>query len=277
MMEWAPSKREAEPDSAPPDRSKAQRTEQGKGRPGPLAPSNKPHSRKAGGKGRHTHGPHHTHMIKALARLALQQETALKIETRLQLGPVCPAWQSGTSPTTLCGRAKMEEDPGGGAHHHSASHNAVRLPDPDATHRAERHRERRIDPIPEEGGRDEVAEGRTLVLPKVSPALGSLVVDETAAAHQAAGSIVECAAADNAALHDTSIPRNQAPHGQHDRNHHLPTRCFQPHRWTSESVGVPGDNDGPDGATSHWTSAPTRLAQAITSCRACAQTLADCS
>ena len=98
-------------------------------------------------------------------------------------------------------------------------------------------------------------------------------MDETkvsAAAHQVAGSTVECATADNAALHDTSIPCNQAPHGQHDRNHHLPTRCFQPHRRTSESVGVPRDNDGPYGITSHWTSAPTRLAQAVTGCRACA-------
>ena len=114
------------------------------------------------------------------------------------------------------------------------------------------------------------------MLPKVVPSTrepGSGRDQVSAAAHQAAGSIVECATADNAALHDTSIPRNQAPHGQHDRNHHLPTRCCQPHRRTSESVGVPGDNDGPDGVTSHWTSAPTRLAQAITSCRACATSI----
>ena len=63
----------------PSDRSKAQRTEQGKGRTGSQAPSNKPHWRRAGGKGRHADGPQQTNMIKALARLALQQETALKI------------------------------------------------------------------------------------------------------------------------------------------------------------------------------------------------------
>ena len=37
-MEWAPTKREAEPSSAPSDRSKASRTEQGKGRPWQPAP-----------------------------------------------------------------------------------------------------------------------------------------------------------------------------------------------------------------------------------------------
>ena len=45
-MEWAPTKREAEPSSAPSDRSKASRTEQGKGRPWQPAPTNKPHWRK---------------------------------------------------------------------------------------------------------------------------------------------------------------------------------------------------------------------------------------
>ena len=57
----------------------SKRTELGKGRPGSQAPSTKPPWRRAGGKGRRTDGPHQTHMIKALARLALQQETALKI------------------------------------------------------------------------------------------------------------------------------------------------------------------------------------------------------
>ena len=78
-MEWAPTKREAEPSSAPSDRSKASRTEQGKGRPWQPAPTNKPPWRKGGGKGRHSDGPNLTYLIKALARLALQQETALKI------------------------------------------------------------------------------------------------------------------------------------------------------------------------------------------------------
>ena len=78
-MEWAPTKREAEPSSAPSDRSKASRTEQGKGRPWQPAPTNKPPWRKGGGRGRHSDGPNLTYLIKALARLALQQETALKI------------------------------------------------------------------------------------------------------------------------------------------------------------------------------------------------------
>ena len=79
MMDWATSKREAERDPAPSDRSKAPRTEQGKGRPGHTGPSNKQHWRRAGGKGRHTEDSHSSHLVKALARLALQQETALKI------------------------------------------------------------------------------------------------------------------------------------------------------------------------------------------------------
>ena len=80
MMDWAPSKREAEQDSAPSDRSKAQRTEQGKGRTESRA-----HWRRAGGKGRRADGPRQTNMIKALARLALQQETALNYSGPLPL------------------------------------------------------------------------------------------------------------------------------------------------------------------------------------------------
>ncbi|CAE7267840.1 unnamed protein product [Symbiodinium sp. CCMP2592] len=79
LMDWAPTKREAEPSSAPPDRSKAQRTEQGKGRPWQSASAGRPPWRKGGVKGRHNDGPNLTYLIKALARLALQQETALKI------------------------------------------------------------------------------------------------------------------------------------------------------------------------------------------------------
>ena len=78
-MDWAPVKREAEEETAPANRGKAPRTEQGKGGPAPQVHSNKPPWRKAGGKGRHVEGPHQTQMIKALARLALQQDTALKI------------------------------------------------------------------------------------------------------------------------------------------------------------------------------------------------------
>ena len=73
-MDWAPVKREAEGETAPANRGKAPRTEQGKGGPGPQVYSNKPPWRRAGGKGRHTEGPQQTQMIKALARLALQQE-----------------------------------------------------------------------------------------------------------------------------------------------------------------------------------------------------------
>ena len=51
----------------------------GQGTPRITGPSNRPPWRRAGGKGRHADGPHQTQMIKALARLALQQETALKI------------------------------------------------------------------------------------------------------------------------------------------------------------------------------------------------------
>ena len=51
----------------------------GKGTPGHTGPSNKQHWRRAGGKGRHTEDSHPNHLVKALARLALQQETALKI------------------------------------------------------------------------------------------------------------------------------------------------------------------------------------------------------
>ena len=61
-MEWAPTKREAE-------RSKA------RGARG----SRPPQTDHPGGKGRHSDGPNLTYLMKALARLALQQETAIKI------------------------------------------------------------------------------------------------------------------------------------------------------------------------------------------------------
>ena len=117
-----------------------------------------------------------------------------------------------------------------------------------------------------------MAEGRPLVLPKVVPGSrepGGGRDKATATAHQAAGSSDGCAAACHAAPHDTSIPCNQAPHEQHDRSHHLPARYLQPHDRTSESVGVSRDPDGTDGTASHWTPTPQRLAQTITSCRAC--------
>ncbi|CAE7226209.1 unnamed protein product, partial [Symbiodinium natans] len=80
LMEWAPTmKREAEPESAPAERGKVPKTEQGKGRPRQPAPPSKQHWRKGGGKGRGHETPNLTYLIKALARLALQQETALKI------------------------------------------------------------------------------------------------------------------------------------------------------------------------------------------------------
>ena len=48
-------------------------------RQGAPVAANKPPWRKGGGKGRHSDGPNLTYLIKALARLALQQETAIKI------------------------------------------------------------------------------------------------------------------------------------------------------------------------------------------------------
>eukprot|EP00439_Symbiodinium_sp_Y106_P030291 s3273_g3.t1 len=77
VMKWSATKREAEPDSAPSERSKASRTEQGKGRPWNPAPGNKQRWRKGGGKGQNTENPNITYLVKALARLALQQETAI--------------------------------------------------------------------------------------------------------------------------------------------------------------------------------------------------------
>ncbi|CAE7314010.1 TRPT1, partial [Symbiodinium sp. CCMP2592] len=110
-MDWQPVKREAEPNSAPADRSKASRTELGKGRPWQLAPTNKQPWRKGGGKGRFSEGPNLNYLIKALARLALQQETALKI-LRQDYSWVLFVQPGNQGPLPLL-FAEMEEDIGG--------------------------------------------------------------------------------------------------------------------------------------------------------------------
>ena len=162
MMDWAPCKREAEQDSAPSDRSKAQRRSRAREELD-RRESNKPHWRRAGWPptDQHDQSPGETSTPAG--------DSAQDTETGLQMGAVCTTWESGASPIALRGRAKMEEDPGEGTHHDGAADNAVRMPDPDASHWAEGHWGRGIDPIPEEGGGHEVAEGRPLVLPEVVP------------------------------------------------------------------------------------------------------------
>ena len=78
-MDWTNPKREAEEGTAPQERGNPLRTEQGKGKPWQPAPTNRPPWHKGRGKGRTPDGPNLNYLIKALARLALQQETALKI------------------------------------------------------------------------------------------------------------------------------------------------------------------------------------------------------
>ena len=73
-MAWAPTKREAEP---PPLPIAARPRERSKARG--ARGSRPPQTDHPGGKGRHSDGPNLTYLMKALARLALQQETAIKI------------------------------------------------------------------------------------------------------------------------------------------------------------------------------------------------------
>ena len=123
-MDWAPVKREADGETAPANRGKAPRTEQGK-ETLTCRPTQASHP---GGKGRHADGPHQTQMIKALARLALQHETALKILRQdyswvlfVQPGIKDPSHYS------LCGSPKVEEGSGGEHNNNDAQNGAVRL------------------------------------------------------------------------------------------------------------------------------------------------------
>ena len=230
MMDWAPSKREAEQEGAPSDRSKAPRTRTARisGKQATLAQS----------------------WRKGAPR-------RLRSSRRQQLGTVCPTWHL---PLLFAAAQKWKKT----------------LEKGRTTTALRTALFGRLIQMLHTGLKDIGGKGSTPFQKKAeemkwlkdghwcyqkwSPALGSLVVDETtAAAHQAAGSAAGRATARHAAPHDTSIPCNQAPHGQHDRSHHLPTRCLQPHGRTSDSMGVSRDNDGPDGTASHWTPTPPRL------------------
>ena len=166
-MDWAPVKREAEGETAPANRGKAPRTEQGKGGPGPQVHSSKPPWRRAGGKGRHAEGPQQTQMIKALT---IQQETALKIlrQDYSWVLFVQPRNQ-GPLPMLYAAAQKWKKAQEGKHHNHYTQNSAVWLFDSDASCGTQGHRERGARPFPEKSGGDEMAEGWPLELSKVVP------------------------------------------------------------------------------------------------------------
>ena len=88
------------------------------------------------------------------------------------------------------------------------------------------------------------------------------------AAHQAHGSAHGSAAITHAAPHDTSVSCDQAPHGEHDRRHGLPTGYLQSYLRAPASVGMLRGDDGSNGAAGHWAPTSERHAQAVTGCRA---------
>ena len=232
-MDWAPVKREAEGETAPANRGKAPQNRAREALAHRFTPANHP-----GGKGRHAEGPHQTQMIKALARLALQQETALK----LQLGPVCPTGEPRTTPGAPRGSPKVEEGPGGEHHNYYTQNSAVWLFDSDASCGTQGHRERGTCPFPEKSGGDEMAEGWPLELSKVVPCTrepGGGRSQGPSATHQVYRGDHGSAAVDHAAPHDTSVSCHQARHGEHDRHCDLPAGYFQPHLRTPASMGMP--------------------------------------
>ena len=193
-------------------------------------------------------------------------------ETGLQLGAVRSTWKSGPGSTPLRCSAEMEESSGGGHHHNGAAHLVAWVSHPDAAHGAEGHRRRNDDPVPKEGGGDEMAEGRTMVLPEMAPCTrepGRGRDKGPAEARQADGDNAGSAAPDHAALHGPPFPRDQAP----DRDHHVPARCVQQNPWAPKGMGVPGNDDRPDSSSSHRTTAQTRFSQAVTGCGACATSI----
>ena len=271
-MDWAAVKREAEGEMAPANRGKAPRTEQGKGGPDSQAHSGKPPWRRAGGKGRHADGPHQTQMIKALARLALQQQAALKI-LRQHYSWVLFVQPRNQGPLPLLYAAAQKWKK---AQEENTTTTTLRtalfgcllqmlhtgLKDIGSEVSA---------PFPEKGGGDEMVEGRPLELPKVVPCTrepGSGRSTGPSTTHQASGSDRGSAAIAHAAPHDTSVSCYQAPHGEHDRRYDLPAGYLQPHLRTPASVGMLRDNDGPHGSAGHRTPASEGHAQAVTGCRA---------
>ena len=260
-MDWAPVKREAEGETAPANRGKAPRTEQGKGGPGPQVHSNKPPWRRAGGKGRHAEGPHHTPT----------GDRTQDSPPGLQLGPVCPTGEPRTTPNALCSSPKVEESSRGEHNNHDAQNSAVWLLDPDASCGTQGHRERGICPFPEKSGGDEMVEGWPLKLSKVVPRTrepGGGRSPGPSATHQAYRGDHGSAAVAHAAPHDTSVSCHQAPHGEHDRHCDLPAGYLQPHLRTSASMGMPRDIDRPHGSAGHRTPASEGPAQTVTGCRA---------
>ena len=204
-MEWARTKKEAEPSSAPSDRSKASRTEQGKGRPWQPAPTNRPPWRKCGGKERHSDGLNLTYLIKALARLALQQETAINQGLLPLLFAAAQKWkksqEEGATTTALrttlfgCLIQMLHtglKDIGGAA------------------------------PTPFQTKAEEMKwlKDGSWCYQKWSPALGSLVIDEDRpplnSAYQTSGSPATGTSHHPAALHDPPLSCHQTAGRQHD-------------------------------------------------------------
>ena len=184
---------------------KGSRAEQGKGRPWQPAPTNRPPWRKCGGKERHSDGLNLTYLIKALARLALQQETAINQGLLPLLFAAAQKWkksqEEGATTTALrttlfgCLIQMLHtglKDIGGAA------------------------------PTPFQTKAEEMKwlKDGSWCYQKWSPALGSLVIDEDRpplnSAYQTSGSPATGTSHHPAALHDPPLSCHQTAGRQHD-------------------------------------------------------------
>ena len=160
-MEWAPTKREAEPSSAPSDRSNASRTEQGKVATGPRKQTT---LAQRWGKGTPFRWPQSDLSDQGVGQAgATAGDGAQDPQAGLQLGTLRPTRQSGTLLFAAAQKWKKSQQEG-------ATTTALR--DPNAAHGPEGHRRCSAHTIPDQSRGDEVAQGRQLVLPEVVPGAG---------------------------------------------------------------------------------------------------------
>ena len=233
-MEWTATKREAEPDSAPSERSKASRTEQDKGCPWNPAPGNKQRWRK-GKRSEHGEPEHHLPGQSAGTSCTPTGDGDQDLEAGLQVGTLRPTGQPRTASTTLCSCSEMEEGTGRGSDQHRPSDDSFRLP-----HGTEGRRRR--DPHTFKAEEMKWLKDGHWCYQKWSPALGSLVVDETRSPLQHAKLVEALLLVLPLVMLPYMIHRFHATRplaGNVTRNHGIPTGHLQPHQGTPDGMGRP--------------------------------------
>ena len=230
--------------------------------------------RKGGGKGRNQDGPNLNCLIKALARLALQQETALKI-LRQDYRWVLFIQPGNQGPLPLLFSAaqkwkKSQEEGTTTAALRTVLFGCLLQ----MLHKGLKDIGEETSTQTSTQFESKAKEMKWLMdghwcYQKWSPALGSLVVDETRPPLPHAKVVEALQLTRDAALHDPPISCHEAPGRHHDRHHDVPAGHLEPHQATPDGLGVHGGTTRPLSPTDHRPTAPPRHSQAITGCRPC--------